>query len=455
MHCPYCGTSFMGMICPNCNQKPGSIPTPQPSPFQHTKTAEKKAFRPGVILVVLIGFVLVALGALYAFRFLTGYRDAKENAQRVKSSTRPAAVEQTPPSPKETGRYEHGDYEVGQDIPSGLYLIEANEEPVPITINKSANEEDDNLLPTTWYHNNQVILLEKGQFLHCSWCTLVSLDKNKDIIRDPFTSGTGMFIVGRDVEPGKYYVEGHSEHAYYEISDKPICPSRIVRKYGRLNRNEKTAVTLEEGEVIDLTDCTLSKDGISASSANTNDKQEHASFDYSNSDAYFPSGKYEAGKDLPEGLYLILPDLTAEREAEKITGDNCTSESSRIFYLTVTDNGRKIINNLKTNSYYVQLEKGQTVEFSHAYMIDVMKNSNPLDPFTDSGMYIVGDTPLPEGMYKTVRSDDGYSCITVYDKLPLEDTKPLEVIPINDSSQTIELKSGTIIVMEYCHLAKS
>lgn len=157
----------------------------------------------------------------------------------------------------------------------------------------------------------------------------------------------------------------------------------------------------------------------------------------------FPSGTYAVGKEIPAGEYVIVysgSDGYGDFPISIYADASCTEESE--LYFTWAQ-----------NSHIVPLEEGQYIKFSHSTLYDPTKNTLPLDPFSQSGMYQVGNTIAP-GTYTLVPSHDQYggeyqifssiNCIA-----PI--VRESNYISYNSTTE-ITLQEGEYLKMTFCHL---
>lgn len=161
-----------------------------------------------------------------------------------------------------SGIYKSGFYEVGKDIPEGIYIIVAdgsNPENLGIAeISSSSDENDeDAVLNNTWFHGNIYLELEKGQFLHVSWATIYDAEK-VDVKLNPY-SKDGMYLVGKDIPAGIYELELDSGEYIYDYSAKYVIYSEMDSpmpiQFSNGNFKDNKSIRLEEGQYVMFEDC--------------------------------------------------------------------------------------------------------------------------------------------------------------------------------------------------------
>lgn len=165
------------------------------------------------------------------------------------------------------GRWSSGIYEIGKDIPEGTYLVVTDgqaSEMFPMSLHTTSDgRDDDNFIGETWAGFSRYITLTKPGFVEVSWANIYDIEEN-DVENNPFER-PGMFLVGRDVEPGTYELEPDTKHydflednpyaATYTIYSDVDAVTPVVKSYGSYTEN--VFVTLKEGEFIKLEKCVL------------------------------------------------------------------------------------------------------------------------------------------------------------------------------------------------------
>ncbi|MBR4100914.1 MAG: hypothetical protein IKK51_03420 [Oscillospiraceae bacterium] len=238
--CIYCGTKWKeGDVCPNCGR---------PADSQDQKPARDGDGKSGtvwIVLVLVIGLVLFLQMASYELPGLL------YDMKREKSLA----------SQREMGIFESGSYEIGKDIPAGEYAAvlsdDAPTEVFHLYVYASAIAPSDSELMSDVFHECRLLVLEEGQYIELIHATLYDMEKNAHPL-DPFSS-SGMYKVGRDLEPGTYTVEGTRTewsgvywiYSGYDYDKNNAYESGIVKK------DEKVQVELHEGEYIEMRDCCL------------------------------------------------------------------------------------------------------------------------------------------------------------------------------------------------------
>ncbi|MBP0974841.1 MAG: DUF2213 domain-containing protein, partial [Oscillospiraceae bacterium] len=286
---------------------------------------------------------------------------------------------------------------------------------------------------------------ENGQYIHFSWATLYDVSKHPDMKHDPFTND-GMFLVGHDILPGTYTLECQKDVmlAHYATANAPLGPNCYMQQPKGLKQGETAAVTLEEGQIIELEDCCFK----SAGKANT------IVFEAPSSD-----NAYLVGGQVPEGLYVIYSTIGEIEAAARANGveqtEDYTAEIYQTFYVQLTEKGKSLLDNWYNNNYYVDLKEGQHISFAHAKMVPADVYLGTRDPFSESGMYLVGEEyGLPPGEYEIKQNsvDSGY--YRHFDTIPTDATEPLEKGFVEGGTVTVKLNAGDCLIMEFCNLVR-
>ncbi|MBR4361663.1 MAG: zinc ribbon domain-containing protein [Ruminococcus sp.] len=165
--------------------------------------------------------------------------------------------------------YEADDYTAGRDIPAGEYLVVADtenfgyeeEEYIPsfyLGVYEDPNEE--HKVHTGWFQCSTYVKVNEGEDIHFSWATAYPADSTA-VKNDPFERA-GMFLVGKDVEPGEYEIEsltdqGYESYAVFDSIDDVMADDGFSSReypYGEADK-----LTLREGQYVQLEWCRLKK----------------------------------------------------------------------------------------------------------------------------------------------------------------------------------------------------
>lgn len=162
------------------------------------------------------------------------------------------------------GVYPRGEYVVGEDIPAGEYLLYSDD--LGSSVPEGFGEayacliDGSDTVFDSWFEYSRYAKLEDGQYLDLSWCSAYDTSMHT-IENNPFEH-SGMFKVGVDVEAGTYEVKAIDDNAmyfYYVHDDLEDFNDDAMFDYFRENYGEKTEVTLENGQYLELFHCVLEK----------------------------------------------------------------------------------------------------------------------------------------------------------------------------------------------------
>ncbi len=160
---------------------------------------------------------------------------------------------------KEKGRWPAGSYKIGEDIPEGTYLlVSSGETPsteFPASVYSDAECSSENCISTdTWAQNSRYVTLSGEGYLDFAWCILIDTEKN-EVENNPYEH-SGMFLVGKDIEPGTYELEECDEYtASYTIYTDVDMIASITRKSEMFE--EGCTVTVEDGDYLKLERCKI------------------------------------------------------------------------------------------------------------------------------------------------------------------------------------------------------
>ncbi len=334
---------------------------------------------------------------------------------------------QTITEPTANKIYESGSYEVGKDLPAGLYLAKSNTSfgygDFYFGIYNQPYQEgaDTEKIGGGWYQNFGFFELENGQYIHFAHSDLYPADSITEN-PDPWKS-SGMFRVGIDIKPGTYILTADQEYdGTYSVYPDAKVNSQPIIEENYIGSNDHIAITIHKGELLKTSFCTITDGGTA--------QQENG----------IPAGSYLIGKDLPAGLYLAF------------TAGN--PEENPSFQLDVYDSPEKkniLIGGWSQTCRYVDLEDGQYLVFSDAILYD--ESHFPiLDPYAYSGMFQIG-RDLPKGVHSVFSSASGM--IVIYDSVGKE------AAALSSESMTkeytiidLDLEQGKFIQLRNCHLAR-
>lgn len=169
--------------------------------------------------------------------------------------TKPAEQRETESEPSVT-TYGAGMYKVGDDIPAGEYLIEANTSTLPAYIEVSSDSSGtiDSIITNDNFYNRICITVSDGQYLQFSDGIATPATEAKPYQASNRLYPAGMYLVGKDIEAGEYKISVEdgsiTGFGYYEVSSNSlgILDSIITNN----NIQNDTYQTLADGQYITL-----------------------------------------------------------------------------------------------------------------------------------------------------------------------------------------------------------
>lgn len=184
-------------------------------------------------------------------------RDEKVE-HRKESSQYYAGWDETP----NDGVYEAGVYEIGTEIPDGVYIVIANNGSSNIAHQAIyADRDQTEMQYGEWFKYSAIVSVRGDGYFSMIRGTAYNIN-SFDLENDPFEH-EGMFRVGVDLEPGTYRaVSSSPDDSYgswtvhdsvYEIDYDKIYTD------GNYDHAENLEITVKEGQILQLKDCHLVK----------------------------------------------------------------------------------------------------------------------------------------------------------------------------------------------------
>lgn len=268
MICPRCGAQFEGNTCPGC-----SLPEESPSPTATAVESRRSnmvlfvilGLTGGILAILTLAFLMISL----SFSKTPSPVDEKPVLEQSDERSIPQGADNLTADEdaqnnrqQEKGIYQSGDYAIGTDIPAGTYIILSDEMGYGdfyTSVYASESMSVQSEIYSGWTKNSRYVMLEDGQYLHFSHATMYDPEL-VEITLDPFSS-SGMFLVGRDLEPGTYtVVPNHNQYSGSCCVYSSLTPSGLIKKdfyYVGLDGSEE--ITLLDGEYVQTDFCILRK----------------------------------------------------------------------------------------------------------------------------------------------------------------------------------------------------
>ncbi len=154
-------------------------------------------------------------------------------------------------SDKDDETYPAGFYVIGEDMPSGIYKLSANESQVAFyRISNNKKEDYYSITDNDVFNTFTYILVNEGEYLNLVDASAVSLEKSISTAVTDLKDSTGKYLVGKDIAAATYNVIPNGKSGYIEIAVSPIKSlsdilfSRIIK--------EQIQITLLDGQYIKL-----------------------------------------------------------------------------------------------------------------------------------------------------------------------------------------------------------
>lgn len=290
--CEHCGASVHGNVCEYCD-----MPVKQPAPaeiiYKSVKSGNpkkktklrltvqgKKFLRTIGFGCTLLGAVCLIIGAVSANLHSNtvyiqqpaercieyrGQHDCIEEAIPVYDEERP--VYDANEILQENGAFPSGTYQIGVDIPEGLYIFIPDMADGHGVQGVYSDPECNNQISSAYVHfdGSRIAEISGRGYLDFSWATAYNLDMHPEIVNDPYETD-GMFIVGRDIPAGTYTLAGYGEYAEYAewyIYSSINAVGAILKESGVINESDgwceniTNEITLNDGELLELRNCII------------------------------------------------------------------------------------------------------------------------------------------------------------------------------------------------------
>ncbi|MCM1507093.1 MAG: hypothetical protein NC177_08170 [Ruminococcus flavefaciens] len=290
--CEHCGAVVSGTVCEYCDMPIRTKPAPAKVIYKNKPKITMKLSaiknRKKLLRAVLAGsavFFAVSITAMavsanrnrggyiyspadYAVEYHDGYDDYDhydhhdyydiEEAMPVYSANEAFS---------ENGVFPSGTYQIGVDIPEGLYVFIPDMADGHGVEGVYADPECENQISSAYVHfdGSRIAEISGNGYLDFSWATAYNLDMHPEIINDPYSSD-GMFIVGRDIPAGTYTLEPYGEYGEYAewyTYSSINAVGAVLKESGELTSYDDytqsaSEITINDGEYLELRDCIIS-----------------------------------------------------------------------------------------------------------------------------------------------------------------------------------------------------
>ena len=178
---------------------------------------------------------------------------AEETKTAVTEEAAAAAAETADPAAAPAQTYAAGSYVIGQDMPAGEYAIFTSDDSTDSTYSYCSltlykDESDERRIAELRFQHHGLITLYNGQHLVLSDGWAIAAEE-----ADILPGVSGMYKVGRDMEPGTYQLMAlTSEGGSWALYNDVRYYYDYIDGYGRFV--DPTVITVEEGQYLELTD---------------------------------------------------------------------------------------------------------------------------------------------------------------------------------------------------------
>ncbi|MBR7085649.1 MAG: hypothetical protein IKI37_10820, partial [Oscillospiraceae bacterium] len=169
-------------------------------------------------------------------------------------------------------------------------------------------------------------------------------------------------------------------------------------------------------------------------------------FSYASPRNGYNSGEYEIGKDIPSGTYIAVSDDAYTTYGEFVFGvyDKPYHEGQNMSSINKNVHHQ--------NNYYIELEEGQYIHFSHSKLYPFSENADTFDPYLYSGMFKVYQDNIEDGVYTLIADSDYSGEYEIYDDIHAN-AEPIASGYLEEG-ETAEIILGETdyLVTTFCHV---
>lgn len=110
-----------------------------------------------------------------------------------------------------------GMYKVGKDLPAGEYLVASTSSAAYFQVTKDSSGSFDSIIANDNFDTVRYITVKDGQYIDLKNAEIAPIDKAPKLQAVDGKYISGMYKVGRDIEPGEYKVVSDGGSAYLEV----------------------------------------------------------------------------------------------------------------------------------------------------------------------------------------------------------------------------------------------
>lgn len=288
--CEYCGASVYGDICEYCDMPlKNKKPAPTRIIYRSEKSEstvnkpvikhKKKFFRTllaSVFAVCAVNFIIMAVSANYnisktyihspdEYNYIDYDTEYNYDGYDIEEVAGELPLYDQNEAFRENGVFPSGTYQIGVDMPEGLYMFIPDMADGHGIEGVYSDPECENQISSAYVHfdGTRIADISGNGYVDFSWATAYKLDMHPEIENNPYESD-GMFIVGRDIEAGTYRLEEWGdmpEYAEWYIYSGINVVGTLLKESGTLQYdyegNPVTEITLNDGEFLELRYCII------------------------------------------------------------------------------------------------------------------------------------------------------------------------------------------------------
>lgn len=176
-----------------------------------------------------------------------------EEATTVEPTTEEPTTEKPTEAPK-VKKYNTGQHKVGEDIPSGRYVVYTTTgKSAYYCISSDANGKD--IIANNNFKTQNYIEINDGEYLELSRCAAVAFEDKEAVDTSSGYLKEGQYLVGVDFPAGEYKLENNDEDksAYYAITGDANGKDIIAND----NFKGGSYVSVSDGQYLEINRCKL------------------------------------------------------------------------------------------------------------------------------------------------------------------------------------------------------
>lgn len=198
---------------------------------------------------------------LFGLGMIGNLGGGNEKPANVSTGPQTEAVSATPEPTKEPEKKEpsiwikEGMYKVGSDLPAGEYLIASKGTMAYLAVTKDSSGTLESILTNDNFDTVRYIKVKDGQYLELKNAEIAPIDKAPVLQTVDGKYISGMYKVGRDIDPGEYKVipDENSMMSYVEVATD--CTGTLDDIVTNDNFDSPKYITIKTGQYIKMNGC--------------------------------------------------------------------------------------------------------------------------------------------------------------------------------------------------------